>query len=151
MPANLASSLRSQIENLEWNPPGTPPSPDSGIRTPDTPSSAASEQDEATMGWLDEQSKNLNESNRLHGSAGLSFGTDGPAEVSTMKVSATARTFFCRSSFLGCVRRGGIFRVITQRGPGGSSELTQGYLAHKKEPPTLGPPQDPRHSPTAGC
>ena len=98
MPANLTSSLCSQIENLEWNPPGTPPSPDSGIRTPDTPSSAASAQDEATMGWLDEQSKNLNESSKLHWSAGLSFGTDGPDEVSTMTVSATARTVIGWSS-----------------------------------------------------
>ena len=26
----------------------------------------------------------------------------------------------------------------------------QGYLAHKKQPPPLGPPQGPRHSPTVG-
>ena len=26
----------------------------------------------------------------------------------------------------------------------------QGHLAHKKMPPTLGPPQDPRHRPTVG-
>jgi len=26
----------------------------------------------------------------------------------------------------------------------------QGYLAHKKHPPSLGPPQGPRHSPTVG-
>jgi len=26
----------------------------------------------------------------------------------------------------------------------------QGYLAHKKPPPPLGPPQDRRHSPTVG-
>ena len=26
----------------------------------------------------------------------------------------------------------------------------QGYLAHKKPPPPVGPPQGPRHSPTAG-
>ena len=26
----------------------------------------------------------------------------------------------------------------------------QGYLAHKKQPPPLGPPKDPRHSPTVG-
>ena len=26
----------------------------------------------------------------------------------------------------------------------------QGYLAHKKTPPSLGPPQDPRHRPTVG-
>ena len=26
----------------------------------------------------------------------------------------------------------------------------QGYLAHKKQLPTLGPPYDPRHSPTVG-
>ena len=26
----------------------------------------------------------------------------------------------------------------------------QGYLAHKKDPPSLGPPQDPRFSPTVG-
>ena len=26
----------------------------------------------------------------------------------------------------------------------------QGYLAHKKQPPPLGPPYDPRHSPTVG-
>ena len=26
----------------------------------------------------------------------------------------------------------------------------QGYLAHKKPPPPLGPPQGPRHSPTVG-
>ena len=26
----------------------------------------------------------------------------------------------------------------------------QGYLAHKKQPPSLGPPKDPRYSPTVG-
>ena len=26
----------------------------------------------------------------------------------------------------------------------------QGYLAHKKQPPPLGPPYDPRYSPTVG-
>ena len=26
----------------------------------------------------------------------------------------------------------------------------QGYLAHKKQPPPLGPPQGPRYSPTVG-
>ena len=26
----------------------------------------------------------------------------------------------------------------------------QGYLAHKKQPPPLGPPQDPRYGPTVG-
>ena len=26
----------------------------------------------------------------------------------------------------------------------------QGHLAHKKHPPSLGPPQGPRHSPTVG-
>ena len=28
--------------------------------------------------------------------------------------------------------------------------MPQGYLAHKKQPPPLGPPLDPRYSPTVG-
>ena len=34
------------------------------------------------------------------------------------------------------------------RGPGPCG--LQGYLAHKKQPPSLGPPYGPRHSPTVG-
>ena len=30
------------------------------------------------------------------------------------------------------------------------SDQIQGYLAHKKTPTPLGPPQDPRHRPTVG-
>ena len=29
-------------------------------------------------------------------------------------------------------------------------QVVQGYLAHKKQPPPLGPPQGPGHSPTGG-
>jgi len=31
-----------------------------------------------------------------------------------------------------------------------SKVVVQGYLAHKKTPPPLGPPKGPRHSPTVG-
>jgi len=39
--------------------------------------------------------------------------------------------------------------------PGGPTHITnrhplQGYLAHKKTPNPLGPPEGPRHSPTVG-
>ena len=39
-----------------------------------------------------------------------------------------------------------------EHGPnsGAPWEKSQGYLAHKKQPPSLGPPQGPKHSPTAG-
>ena len=38
------------------------------------------------------------------------------------------------------------------RTPRRAGEVTtlQGYLAHKKQPPPLGPPHDPRYSPTVG-
>ena len=31
-----------------------------------------------------------------------------------------------------------------------SEEAVHGYFAHEKQPPPLGPPQDPRHRPTVG-
>ena len=36
--------------------------------------------------------------------------------------------------------------VVDQR----AQRKVQGYLAHKKQPPPLESPQDPRHGPTAG-
>jgi len=43
--------------------------------------------------------------------------------------------------------------VETMRAHLGGSKVdiqVQGYLAHKKQHPLLGPPQDPRYSPTVG-
>ena len=40
-------------------------------------------------------------------------------------------------------------RPLSLKWPVGSYAL-QGYLAHKKQPPPLGPPQEPRHGPTVG-
>ena len=43
------------------------------------------------------------------------------------------------------------FWVLVNDLPLNTNSCLQGYLAHKKPPPPLGPPEGPRHKPTVGC
>jgi len=40
--------------------------------------------------------------------------------------------------------------LLNGAGPQPSRQRLQGYLAHEKQPPPLGPPKDLRYSPTVG-
>jgi len=48
------------------------------------------------------------------------------------------------------MRRNGSDSTYQELGPRRGAGCIQGYLAHKKTPTPLGPPQDPRHRPTVG-